>query len=134
MALGADVLSAHHRGLHEEELGAGLGDRLAELQGRQGGGTHRRDAAAGLDLGDALADQVLPDGLAVELLHQRYELLLAHRRDPVEHGVGVVVAALHALQVQHPQGALAGELHAHAHIHHSIHGAGDDRDLPLDAP
>ena len=134
LSLGADVLGAHHRGLHEEDLGTGLGDRLTKLHGRHRGGTHRRDAAAGLDLGNPLADEILPDRLAVELLHQRHELLLAHRRDPVQDRVGVVVAALHPLKVQHPQGSLAGEFHAHPHIHHAIHGAGDDRDLPLDAP
>ena len=60
----------------------------------------------GVDLGDASAHQVFPHGLAVDLLHQRHELLLAHGRDAVEHGVRVFVAALHPLEVQHPQSAL----------------------------
>ena len=86
-----------------------------------------------LDLGDPLADQVFAHWLAVEILHQRHELLIAHRRNPIQHGIGIVVAALHPFQVQDSQGALPAELHRHRHIHHAIHGTGDDRDLPSDA-
>jgi len=94
------VLGADHRCLHEEKVGAGFGDGLAESQGGHWGGAHRRDAALLLDLGNPLTDQVFPHRLAVELLHQGYEVLLAHRCDAVEDGIGVVVAALDALQVQ----------------------------------
>jgi hypothetical protein len=127
------VLRAHHRGLHEEEISAGLGDGGAELQGGHRRGAHRRDAAALLDLSDPEADQVFAHGLAVKLLHQRYKLLLSHRRDAVEHRLGIVVTALHAFEVEDTERAEPAELRAHAHIHHAIHGAGDDRDLALDA-
>ena len=127
------MLGADHRGLHKKEIGTGFGDGFAEFEGGHGRGAHGGNATALLDFSDPQADQVFAHRLAVELLHQRHELLFADRGDAVEHRVGVVVAALHPLKVEHPEGAQLGELTAHPHIHHAIHGAGNDRDLPGDS-
>ena len=92
-----------------------------QLYGKSnGGGTRRVDRNTG-----AAGDIVDRTG--------RVELVLADRGDPIQGRIGIVVAALHALQIQHPQGAKPGEFGTHAHIHHAIHGAGNDRDLPGDA-
>ena len=72
--------------------------------------------------------------LAVDLLHQRDEFVLADGGDAIQHLVGVFVAGLNTLKVQHAEGAQLGQANGHAHVHHAVHGAGDDRDLALDAP
>ena len=131
---GTDVFGGNHRGLHKEEVGAGLSHGLAKAQGGHRRGTHGGDAPLGLDFLDPLADQFLLHRLAVEVLHQGHKGLLAHGRNPIQGRVGVGVAGLQALNVEYPQGAEPRELHGHGHINHAIHGTGDDRNFPLDAP
>ena len=98
------MLGADHRGLHKEKISACLRDRLAEPDGRHRRGAHGGNAPLGLDFANAKPDKVLTHRLAVELLHQRHKLLFAHRSDAIENRIGVLVAALHPLQVQHAQG------------------------------
>ncbi len=77
LTFGAGVVGGHHRGLHEKQIGAGFGDGFAKAQGRHGGAAHCGDAALGFDVLDPFADQAFLHRLAVDLLHQRYELVLA---------------------------------------------------------
>ena len=72
--------------------------------------------------------------LAVDLLHQRHELVLAHSGDAVKNGVRIFVTGLYAFEVDHAESAQLRQLHGHANVHNAIHGAGDDRNLAVDSP
>ena len=77
---------------------------LADLLRRQRRGG---DDAGGLDLLDALGDQLRLDRLLVDGLHLARRLVLRQLRDAGEHVLGVLVAGEDALEVEHGEAAEA---------------------------
>ena len=56
------------------------------------------------------------------------DLVVGGGRDPLEDGVGIVVARLDAFEVEDRETAEAGELAGHAGIDDGVHRRGEDRD------
>ena len=92
-------------GLHYHDVGAGFYRQRAEPLGslrRKGDGGYR---ARLLDFPHPLANQVVLHRLAVHLLQVLRYLRLLHRDDFLQDGVGVGVARIEALAVQHAEAA-----------------------------
>ena len=115
--------------LDHEDVEAGLERRFVvgdHLLGGQGGGRHH---PAGLDLGDALADQLGLEGLPVDLLHLARGRILRQLGDSGELVVGVGVAGEDALEVEHGQAAEPPDLDRRGRRDDSVHGGGQERQL-----
>ena len=99
-----DVLGGDDGSLDDQDVEARL-ERDVHVVGhalrreRPGG-----DHALILDLLDPVGDQLGLDRLAVDLLETARGLLRGHRRDALQLGVGLLVAGLDALQVEHSRG------------------------------
>ncbi len=105
MALAGHVLGRDHGALDHEDVEPRIEHQLVvalDLLRRQRGG---RDDAVRLDLGDPLGDQLLLDGLAVDLLHLARRVFAVERRDPLQLRVGVLVAGPDPLEVQDREAA-----------------------------
>jgi hypothetical protein len=105
------VLSGYHGSLDHQDVELGL-----EHQARVRANPLRRERGRGhhptlLDLADPLPDQLLLDRLLVELLHPPGGLVVWERGDLLEDRVGVVVAGLEPLEVQHGEPAEPTDLH-----------------------
>ena len=81
---------------------------------------------------EAGGDQVLADGLGVDLGQEVLDLGVGRRGDPREDGIGVVVAGLDALEIEDREAAEARQLPGHPRVDDGIHGGGEDRDGELD--
>ena len=99
-----DVVGRHHRGLHKEEIRACFSDGLAETHRCHWGATHSGDAPLGLDVLNPFADQLLLDGLAVDLLHQRNKFRFADGGNAIQNRIGILVTGLNTLKVQNAKG------------------------------
>ncbi len=86
LALGVvrHVLGRDHRALDDEHVELGVEHVLGVLLDPLRRERRARDDAAGLDLADALRDQLFLDRLVVELLHPARRLLGRQRRDLLE--------------------------------------------------
>ena len=71
--------------------------------------------------------------LAVDLLHQRDELVLADCCNAIQHFIGVDVAGLDSLEIENAQSPKLKEAYRHLHVDNTIHGTGDDWNVSLDA-
>src|SRR4029079_5360771 len=100
VARGGDVLGGDDRALDDQDVQAGVQADLVvlldALRSERGGG----DDAVGLDLLDALDDQLFLDRLLVDVLHLTRGLLLGQGRDAGQDVFGVLVAGPDALEVQ----------------------------------
>src|SRR5581483_496751 len=130
----ADVARAGDGRLHDEDVDAGIardGRELLRVHRRAGYGG---DAAALLDLAHALADELGLHRRGVDLLHQGSDFALWGGGDLGEDGGGVVVAGLHALEVEDGEAAELREADGHIDIDHAVHGGGDERELEVQVP
>src|SRR5918995_590640 len=93
------VLGRYHRALEHEDVEVGLHHELRVALHPLGRERARRHHPRALDLGDALADELVFDRLGVQLLHAPRRLLGGQRRDLLEDGVEVVVAGPQPLEV-----------------------------------
>ncbi len=118
------VLGRDDGALDDEHVEPGLeGDLvvlLDALRRERRGGHH----AAVLDLFDAPGDELLFDGLLVDLLHGAGRRLLGQRGDAVELLVGVLVAGLYALEVEHGEAAELAHGDGEGRVDHAVHGRG----------
>ncbi len=96
---------------------------LDALRRERRGGEH----AAVLDLLDALGDELRLDGLLVDLLHRARRRVVGERRDAVELLVGVLIAGLDALEVEHGEAAELAHGDGEGGIDHAVHGRGEAR-------
>jgi hypothetical protein len=85
-----------------------------------------------MDLLDAPCDELFPDGSGVHLGQEVLDRIVGRGRDPFEDRVGIVVAGLDALEVQHREATQPGQLAREARIDHRVHRRGDDRDRERD--
>ena len=121
---GADVLGRDHSALDDEHVEAGLEcDPVVLLHALRGERGCRQHAAV-LDLLDTLGDELGLDRLLVDLLH-----LFGQRRDAVELLVGVLVARLHALEVEHGEPAELAHGDGEGGVDHAVHRRGEARKL-----
>ena len=100
-----DVLGGDDRALDDEDVETRFQRHLVVgadlLRGQRGGG----DDAMGLDLLNPAGDQLGLDGLAVHVLHLARGDVRREGGDPLELGVGVLVAAVDAFEVEHGETA-----------------------------
>ena len=129
---GRDVARAGDGCLHDEDIDAGVGSDAGELLRVHGRGRNGGDTACGLDLLDALADEVRLDRRRVHLLHQRRDIAFRCFSKFAQHRIGIFVARLHALKVQDSKTAELGELGGHPHIHDTIHRCGNERQREIE--
>ena len=126
---GAHVLGRDHGALDDEHVEAcferDLVVVLHALRRERRGGEH----AAVLDLLDAPGDQLGLDGLLVDLLHRARGRVVGQRGDAVELLVGVLVAGLDALEVEHGETAELAHGDGEAGVDHAVHGGGEAREL-----
>jgi hypothetical protein len=119
---GRDVLGRDDRALDDQDVQARLERRLVvgadPLRGQRGG----RDDAAGLDLGDALADQLGLHGRPVHVLHVLGRLGVGQPGDLVVDLLRVLVPGPEALEVQHGQAAELAHLDRRPGRHDPVHG------------
>ena len=73
-------------------------------------------------------DQVLADRLQVDLGEELLDVAVGRGGDPLQDGVGVVVAGLDAFEVEDRETAETGELAGHPDIDDGVHRGGQDRD------
>jgi hypothetical protein len=99
---------------------------LADALRRQRRGDHD---ALGLDLADALREQVRVDRRLVDRLHLARGLLLGELRDAREDLVGVLVARPDPLEVQDRQAAELADDAGRLGRHDAIHGRGHEREI-----
>ena len=89
----------------------------------------RRDDSPVANLAYPPNDQLLLDGFPVQLLHPPRGLVVGQRRDLVQHGLGVLVPRLEALQVEHRQAAQLPDLDRRRRGDDAVHGGGQHRQL-----
>ena len=87
----------------------------------------------GVDRLEPGRDQVLADRLQVDLGEELLDVAVGCGGDPLQDGVGVVVAGLDALEVEDRETAETRELAGHPHVDDGVHRGGQDRDLERDA-
>ena len=98
------------------------------LRNRADGG----DRARVLDLPDAGGDQIFLDRLLVNLLQQSRDLGFVGIDNLLQDFLRVLVARLHAFEIEDSEAAEFAHGDGELHIDHAIHGAGEDRDLELE--
>ena len=79
-------------------------------------------------------DQTLLDRLAVDLLHERDEFVLADGCDSVQNGVGILITGLNPFEIENTECSQFRESNGHVDIHNAIHGTGNDRNFTLNSP
>ena len=126
-----DVLGRHDRALDDEDVELGVEDVLRVLldalrRERRGG-----DDAAGLDLADALRDELVLDRLVVELLHPARRLLGRQRGDLFEHRLGIFVARPDAFEVEAREPAETTDLDRGRRRDDAVHRGRHHRQLEL---
>ena len=78
-------------------------------------------------------DEVLADRLLIDLREERLDVRVRGRGDALEDAVRIVVAGLHALEVQDRQAAEPGQLPRQPRVDHGVHRGREDGDPELDA-
>ena len=104
---------------------------LAEFSGTLGNGTYRSQYAAVFDLAHTRCDQILLDGFLVDPLQQRSNFGLVGFDDLLQYLLRVFVAGLHSFEIQNSEPAQFVHSDGKTHIHHPIHGAGENGDFQL---
>ena len=129
MTLGRDVLGGDHGALDDEDVEAGLERDLVValdlLRGERRGG----DDAVRLDLLDPPPDQLLLDGLLVDLLHLPRGLVAVERGDALELGLRVLVAGPDALEVQDREAAELADDAGRLRRDDAVHRRREQREL-----
>ena len=124
-----DVLGGDDGSLDDEDVETGIERDLvvaADLLRRQRRGG---DDAVRLDLLDPLGDQLRLDRLAVDVLHLPRRDVLREGRDPLELRVGVLVAALDALEVEHGEAAELADQPGRRRRDDAVERGGEQRQL-----
>ena len=103
------MLAGDHGALDHEHVEARLHGDLVVAQDTLRCQRGRHHHLLLLDFAYPLGDQLGLDGLPVDLLHLPGGLVLGQRRDPLELGLGILVACEDALEVQHRQPADPGQ-------------------------
>ena len=125
------MLGRHDRALHDEQVELGVEHVLRELLDPLRRERRARGDAAGLDLADALADELGLDRLLVELLHPARRLLGRQRRDLLEDRVGVFVARPETFEVQAREAAEPTDLDRGRRRDDAVHRGRHHRQLEL---
>ena len=129
VTLARDVLGGDHGALHDQDVQPRVQRQLVPaldlLRGQRRGG----DDAVRLDLLDALRDQLLLDGLLVDLLHLPGGLLALEAGDALQLGVRVLIAGPDALEVQHGEPAEAPDDARGLRRDDTVHRGGEQREL-----
>ncbi len=122
---------AHGRdgALHDKNVGPGFLRDLAKALRALRNRADRRRHARVLDLPDAGRNQIFLDGFRVDFLQKRGHVRFVRLDDFLQHFLRVFVATLHPLEIEHGESAELTHLDRKTDIDHSIHGAGQDRDL-----
>ena len=114
-------------GLHHYNIGAGFhGDRghsLGILRSKRNGAYR----AAVLDFLHPPPQQILPHRLGIDLLQMLGDFALRHRGYFLQHRIGILVAGIKALAVQHPQAAHFVHQHGKAGGYRAVHSRGQHR-------
>ena len=111
LVLAGHVLGRHDRALDHQQVGLGPQDVRAPAPSvRWGVHGHGHGVPGGLELADALLDEVGLHRLGVDLLHPAGGLVGGEAGDLLEQRLGVGVAGPQALEVQHAEAAEAPEL------------------------
>ena len=131
---GGDVFAGDDGALDHEHVEAGLERDLVVAQHPLGGERGGDDHLLRTDLLDALRDQLLLDGLAVDLLHFARGLLARQRGDPLQLLLGVLVAGEDALQVEHGESAEPPDDARGLGGDDAVHRGGHHRQLELVGP
>ena len=100
------------------------GDPLGVL----GGDGDGAGGAAVLDAGNAGGDGLVVDGRGVDFLEEGGDLVVGGVGDLLEDGVGVFVAAVNALDVEHAEAAKFVHFDGHRGVDDAVHGGGDEGD------
>src|SRR5665213_1129369 len=124
----ADVARGEDCALHHEHVSTCLlHDGRAPLRTRRRGGDGA-GAAGRLDLLDAQADEAVLHGSCVDLLEEHVDVLRRRLGDVVKDVAGILVARLHAVEVEHGETAEASHLLGEADIDDAVHGRRQERD------
>ena len=125
---------AHRRdgALHDEHIRAGILRDPPELFGLLRDRTDGGDRAAVLNLLHARGDQIFLDRFLVDFLEERGDLGFVGPDNLVQNFLRTFVAGLDAFQIQHREPAEFAHLDRELHVDHTVHRAGQDRDLQLD--
>ena len=127
--LRGDVLGRDDRALDHEDVEPGVERELVVALHALRRERRRGDDPLVLDLADALDDQLLADGLLVDLLHLARGLFAVEAGDPLQLRLGVLVARPDALEVEHAEAAEAADDPGRLGRHHAVHRRGQQRQL-----
>src|SRR5438874_5847050 len=123
------MLHSRDRALHDEDIGSRfLGDGT-EFRRALWNRTHRRDRAAILDLPHPRPDQFRLHRFLINFLQKSSDFVLLRLHDFLEYFRLILVSRLDAFKIEHRQTAELAHRHGKTHVHHSIHGAGQDRNF-----
>src|SRR5881398_2403929 len=89
------------------------------------------DRTATLDLPHPRPDQFPLHRFLINFLQEGSYFVLVRLDDFLEHFRGIFVARLDAFKIEHRQTAELAHFHGKTHVHHSIHGAGQDRNFQV---
>ena len=78
-------------------------------------------------------DQLFLNRLAVELLHERDEGVLADSSDAIQNRVWILVTGLDSFKIEDADGSVFGEVDSHVDVDNTIHRTGDDRNGAFNA-
>ena len=127
--LRGDVLGGDDRALDDQDVQPGVKTELVvaldALRSQRRGG----DDAVGLDLLDALGDQLFLDRLLVDLLHLARGLVLGKPGDALQDLVRVLVARPDALEVQDGEAAQLADDARAVGRYHAVHRGRQQRKL-----
>ncbi len=119
------------RSLDDQHVELGVEHELRVLLDPLRGERCAASTPPGLDLADALRNQLGLDRLVVQLLHPTRCLLGRQRRDFLEHCVGVLVARPDTFEVQARQAAQLADLDRGRRRHDAVHRGRHHRQLEL---
>ena len=129
LAVRGDMLRRDDGALDDEDVEPRTDRRLVvvpnALRSQRAGSQH----AGLLDLADSGGDQLLVDRRLVDLLHPGRRAPLRQLGDLVELAVGVLVAGVDPLEVEHPEAAELAELDRDLRRDDPVHRRGQQRQL-----
>lgn len=112
-------------GLDDEEIDLARADDLRGAVGEDRGGRDGYPAAPVSEFSHAAFDELILEGLAVGLLEDSDSFLGGRGGDSLEHRVGVFVAALEALEMEHGEATQLTHGGGGARIYDGVHGGGE---------
>ena len=112
--------------MHDENIDAGFLRDLSATLGFLRDGADRGDDARVFDFLDALGDEFFFDRLLVNFLQQGGDFVFVLGQHFGQHGIGIVITHLHALEIEHGESAELTHGDGEARIDHAVHRAGQD--------